>query len=61
MTFKEEAVKELEEFKLKFDKLMNEYPNLYVTEDIDGYLLACHNITYAKISLEVKELRYNKV
>jgi hypothetical protein len=51
MTLKEEAVKELEEFKLKFDKLMNEYSNLYVTEDNEGYLYAYHNITYAKVSL----------
>jgi hypothetical protein len=51
MTPKEEATKELEEFKLKFDKLINEYPNIYVTEDNDGYLLAYHNITYAKVWL----------
>jgi hypothetical protein len=51
MTPKEEAAKELDEFKLKFDKLINEYPNVYVTEDNDGYLLVCHNITYAKVCL----------
>jgi hypothetical protein len=51
MTPKEEATKELEEFKLKFDKLINEYPNVSVTEDNDGYLIAYHNIEYAKVSL----------
>jgi hypothetical protein len=51
MTPKEEAVKELEEFKIKFDKLINEYPNVSVTEDNDGYLIAYHNIEYAKVSL----------
>jgi len=51
MTPKEEASKELDEFKLKFDKLINEYPNVSVSEDNDGYLIAYHNIEYAKVCL----------
>lgn len=51
MTPKEDAKKELEEFKLKFDKLRNEYPNVLITEDNDGYLEAFHNIEYAKVCL----------
>ena len=51
MTTKEDAKKELEEFKLKFDKLRNEYPNVLITADNDGYLEAFHNIEYAKVCL----------
>ena len=51
MTPKEDAKKELEEFKLKFDKLINEYPNISITEDNDGYWIAYHNIEYAKVCL----------
>ena len=51
MKTKEDAKKELEEFKLKFDKLINEYPNVLISEDNDGYLVAFDNIQYTKICL----------
>ena len=48
---REDAKKELEEFKLKFDNLAKEYPNISITGDNDGYLVAFHIIEYAKVYL----------
>ena len=43
---KQQAEKELEKFKKEFDKLMSKYPNIMVSSDIRGDLMAYHTVAY---------------
>lgn len=46
MTDKEKAEKELAKFRKEFKKLMSKYPNVMVSSNIDGYLMAYHTVAY---------------
>lgn len=43
---KEKAIKELEKFKKEFKKLEAKYPNITITSDIHGELMAYNNFNY---------------
>ena len=43
---KQQAEKELESFRKDFDELMQKYPNIMVSSDIRGNLMAYHTVAY---------------
>jgi hypothetical protein len=43
---KQQAEKELKSFQKDFDKLMKKHPNIMVSSDIRGDLMAYHTVAY---------------
>lgn len=48
----EKAKKELEKFKKDFNKLMSKYPNVIVSSDTRGDLMAYHTVACTKICID---------